>query len=378
MKVAFFIGSLNRGGTEMLLLDVCRRHRQAPFDMVVVYRNEGELSEQYHQTGVKMLRLKPKHGRYVSYLRAMRQMLKRENVDILHAQTLTNGVFSILCTKGLPTKAITTFHGFPLGHLANLMTRFVMLRSDMLFYVSNYVREWYTGKYKSGIENSYTVYNGVDFSKLDAKYEIPDFLKKIDSPQARIKDHAADDASRIRLAMIGNFVSGRSQNSLLRSIHLLISRGTRNFDFYFVGKRADSEGYLYDDCVRYAQSNDLLDNVHFVGGRGDVPAILQNIDAFVYSTEHDTFGIAVVEAMAAGIPVVANDWQVMQEITRNGQWAKLYTTDNIEAGADAIAELILHLDEYKTQALQRKQDVREAFSIDKHIDRLASLYQKLR
>ena len=81
---------------------------------------------------------------------------------------------------------------------------------------------------------------------------------------------------------------------------------------------------MYDECVTYCQQNSLLDKVSFLGSRDDVPTILQQLDAFVYATDHDTFGIGVVEAMAVGIPVFVNDWEVMTEITDNGKFATLY------------------------------------------------------
>ena len=45
MKVAFFIGSLNRGGTETLVLDTFRRKEVLPYECILIYRSEGELSE---------------------------------------------------------------------------------------------------------------------------------------------------------------------------------------------------------------------------------------------------------------------------------------------------------------------------------------------
>lgn len=61
-----------------------------------------------------------------------------------------------------------------------------------------------------------------------------------------------------------------------------------------------------------------MDKVHFMGPRSDVPELLASWDAFLYSTDHDTFGIAVVEAIAAGLPTFVNDWEVMKlQITAN-------------------------------------------------------------
>lgn len=375
MKVAYFIGSLNRGGTEMLTLDICRRHREAPYQILLVYRNEGELSEQYRQTGVRMIRLKPSKGGRLAYLFEMRRMLKREQVDVLHAQTLTNGAFALFCTLFTNIKVVNTFHGFHTSWAAMPMCHLVMAGCDALCFVSDYERRWYANHSIERRNGCFVVYNGIDFSKFDGIFEEPDFFKKIDAAQPR-KDllSSHDSAKRIRLAMIGNFVSGRSQNSLLRCIHLLYNHGYKNFDFYFVGKRAYHEPWLYDDCVKYVEQNALEGCVHFVGSRGDVPAILQHIDAFVYSTAHDTFGIAVVEAMAAGVPVVANDWEVMKEISQNGKWLRLYKTDDAQSGAEAMADLIDNISAYKAAAQQQKHEVRSTFSIENHIERLASIY----
>ncbi len=125
------------------------------------------------------------------------------------------------------------------------------------------------------------VYNGISFDKFNEKYEIPDFIKKIALPTERLK-----------MAMVGNFVSVREHYTICKFLKLLHQQGIDS-DFYFIGKKDDNEAWRYDDCVKFCNANGLNDCVHFLGTRNDVPAILQNIDAFVYSTDHDTFGIAV-------------------------------------------------------------------------------------
>lgn len=68
----------------------------------------------------------------------------------------------------------------------------------------------------------------------------------------------------------------------------------------------------------------------FLGLWDDVPSLLATMDAFVYATRHDSFGIAVVEAMASRVPTFVNDWGVMNELTKGGRYATLYKTDDIE------------------------------------------------
>jgi len=98
--------------------------------------------------------------------------------------------------------------------------------------------------------------------------------------------------------------------------------------------------HLYDDCVNYCKQNGLEYKVLFLGSRTDIPQILDQLDAFVYATDHDTFGIAVVEAMAVGVPVFVNDWEVMKEITVDGKYATLYKTKDEK---DLLREFMLFL-----------------------------------
>ena len=95
MKVAYFIGSLNRGGTETLVLDTFRRKEVAPYESILVYRKEGDLSEAYRATGVPMFRIQPT-GLKLGYIPKLRRLLRKEGVDILHTQTHLNAFLGIL------------------------------------------------------------------------------------------------------------------------------------------------------------------------------------------------------------------------------------------------------------------------------------------
>jgi glycosyltransferase involved in cell wall biosynthesis len=131
---------------------------------------------------------------------------------------------------------------------------------------------------------------------------------------------------------------------------------------------------LYNDCVKYCRQNNLLENVSFLGSRDDVPGILSQLDAFVYATDHDTFGIGVVEAMAVGIPVFVNDWMVMSEITDDGKYATLYKTKDEQ---DLLRHFLLFLQDktnYLTKAANASSFVRQKYSIEKYIEKLKQVY----
>ena len=381
MKVAYMLGSLNRGGTETLLLDVFKSADKAPYEFIGIHRKGGAYKDDFYQTKPRMLQCAPKRFGLLRYLHRLRKLLKQEGVTIVHAQQSVDGIYASLATIGTDIQVVETFHGYDIeaSRADKLINSLSIRMADAVCFVSNAQKDHYIQQYNiQKCQNKlHVVYNGVDFTKLDCEYPIPEFLTETDSAKAEIHtDHAAQQ-SGIRLAMVGNFVSGRSQSVICRSIQLLREQGVTDFDFYFIGRRNEKEPWRYDDCLRFCQENQL-NNVHFLGGRADVPAILQNIDGFVYSTDHDTFGIAVVEAMAAGVPVVVNDWVVMQEITQNGEWASLYESNNANDCARAIADFIEHREDRKQKAKLIAPVVRDEYSIERHISRLNEVYKMLK
>lgn len=369
MKVAYFIGALNRGGAESLILDICRQHKSVPYDFVCVYRHEGNMSDDFKKSGANLIQVPKKRG-YLRYLCALRKTFISEEVNIVHSQTPSNTLLLAIALLGTGIQIITTFHGYNFGHAPRRQRKIVYEVSEKILCVSNHQKQYYEHKWHLPIENKLQViYNGIDFSKIDSA--LPRDGRRYDG--------------RIRLAMVGNFVSGRSQNIIVKSIHSLYKLGICDFDFYFIGRRDDKEGWRYDNCVKYAEAHQL-GNIHFLGSRGDVPELLKTMDGFVYSTEHDTFGIAVIEAIAAGLPILVNDWPVMTEVCNLGlpetnNAIRFFRTDDVEDCADKMKELLSDITTNKkqlqTNCKQASDVVKRKYSIQKHIENLYAVYQSL-
>ncbi len=367
MKVAYFIGSLNRGGTETLVLDTFRRKEMLPYECILIYRSEGELSEAYRATGVPMFRIKPT-GFKLGYIPKLRRLLREQGVDILHTQTHLNAFLGVFCTLFSTVRLVVSFHGFMLSVLDRVYTQLALWCADASVFVSQYVRDWYLSRMLfAPRQRCYVVYNGIDFSKFDKPYETPDFLNKDDE----------ESPDTVKMVMVGNFSTARSQILLCQAIKALKERNAGDIRLFLVGKKTNADPEVFDNCVNYCRENGLLDkSVSFLGGRSDVPAILQHMDAFVYATNRDTFGIALIEAVASGLPAVVNDWDVMKEVTNNGEWASLYKTMDVKDCADKIEEFVKNKEQRKEAALRNAEAVRQRFSIENHIRNLNEVYEK--
>ena len=114
-----------------------------------------------------------------------------------------------------------------------------------------------------------------------------------------------------------------------------------------------------------------------MGSRNDVPEILKQLNAFIYSSNHDTFGIAVIEAMYAGIPVFVNDWEVMLEITDGGKHGTIYKSKNEYDLLEKFNHCLNNKEQYIEKAKVDSEWVRENYSINTHLEKLKELYADL-
>lgn len=206
------------------------------------------------------------------------------------------------------------------------------------------------------------LYNGVDFGKFELAVE------------TSIRKELGISPSALLIGSVGNFVAVRDQLTICK---FLLELKNRSIDFYFVfvGAKSESAPSLYDDCVEFCTANGLTNWVHFLGSRQDVPSILKDLDAFVYASDHDTFGIAVVEAMTVGIPVFVNDWPVMLEITENGRLASIYKTKDIDNLVEHILVYCQDSSRLLREAKQRASYIRARYSIQNHVEELKKIYE---
>ena len=100
------------------------------------------------------------------------------------------------------------------------------------------------------------------------------------------------------------------------------------------------EGDATKQILHRLASSPVADRVHFLGFRQDASAILGAADVFVFSSLMEGLGTAVLEAMAAKVPVVAFDIPPIREITNQGRVAYLVAVGNAERLAEATTAVL--------------------------------------
>jgi glycosyltransferase involved in cell wall biosynthesis len=156
------------------------------------------------------------------------------------------------------------------------------------------------------------------------------------APVALIRDAAAGaraqrEDPRPRLIMVATLELHKDHATLLKAMPA-VARAVPDVQLWLAG-----EGSQRNRLERLSASLGLTGVVTFLGSRRDVPALLGQSDAFVFSTTlEEGLGTVLIEALAAGLPVVASDVPACHETLAGGRWGTLVPPADPEALAAAL------------------------------------------
>jgi len=126
-----------------------------------------------------------------------------------------------------------------------------------------------------------------------------------------------------------------------------------------------------------AAASSAAQRIHFLGERSDVPEILAASDLFVLPSLNEGLSIAMLEAMAVGVPVVVTDVGGASDILSPGQTGWLVPSGDPTALADAIGDALSHPERARAYAERARSLVETEFSIETHARRLEALYRQV-
>jgi glycosyltransferase involved in cell wall biosynthesis len=161
---------------------------------------------------------------------------------------------------------------------------------------------------------------------------------------------------------VARFDPAKDHPTLLRAM-----RKVPNADLVLVG-----DGDLRPQMERVAHELGIGQRVHFLGRRPDIPQLLKMADLYVHASNYEGFGIAAVEAMAAGLPVVASDVPGLAEIVRGA--GLLVPPGDDEALAKAIND-VLQSSILREQLAAASQKRAADFSIERTADAFIETYK---
>lgn len=171
-------------------------------------------------------------------------------------------------------------------------------------------------------------------------------------------------------------------------IHVSNFRAVKRIDdlvsiFERVARATDARLVLVGDgpelgpAERRLRALGLRDRVVLHGHRHEVADLLAQADVFVLPSSQESFGVAALEAMACGLPVVASAVGGLPEVIDHGETGLLAPVGDVDAFAAAILDLIAHPERARGMGAAAREVARARFSMDAALDRYEDLYRRL-
>jgi glycosyltransferase involved in cell wall biosynthesis len=181
--------------------------------------------------------------------------------------------------------------------------------------------------------------------------------------------HSSDD--RV-LLFLGRITPVKHLDLLLRSYAEVAASMT---DTILVMAGPDENGHVHE-LQRLAAVLGIADKVVFTGGlqREDVPAALADADVFVYPSRHESFGLAVIEAMAAGLPVIVSDQVGLAGFVSEAK-AGIVITPKKEELASAMRSLLSNPSAAREMGRRGSDLVREKFGWESIVPKITDAYE---
>ena len=349
--VVHCVYSLGIGGQEMVILSLVTRMDRSRFTPRVLCLNEsGELAPRFVAAGVPVDVLVPAVGRSsLASLRTLRRYFRTHRPAILHTHNPVPHQYGALAHVAARVPVlIHTKHGRNqlLSARGRLYERVAGWLTDVVVPVSQDAADVALTVDRVSRRRLRLIRNGID---------IPKEIVKRDGVGWRAV-HVA------RLNVV------KDQTTLLRAARLVLDREPR-FTLDLVG-----DGEMRAELESLVDQLDLRSAVRFHGFTNDVWPHLAQADVFVLSSLSEGISITLLEAMAAGLPIVATDVGGNPEVVTHGQTGLLVPAANPEAMAGAICRLLAHPEEAARFGQAGRERVHQDFSLDKLIRQYEELY----
>ena len=300
-----------------------------------------------------------KYPPYTLALATKLAALAREHpIDILHAHyAIPHAISAYLCKQmlgdGAP-KIVTTLHGTDITLLGldesfYEITRFSLQQSDGVTAVSSYLARETQERFCTDCPAE-VIYNFIDLDRFSpAKRD----------PAVRSRYASADE---VLIGHLSNFRFVKRPQDVIRIFHRVAQQIRARL--LMIGDGPDRE-----TTERMADELGVRDRIHFLGSDNDVEELLPQLDLFLLPSEQESFGLAALEAMACGVPVIASKVGGLPELVEDGRSGYLLPLRDIEAMSARAVEILstppLHT-QLKAGARARAEDFEQAKMIDQY------------
>lgn len=365
LRVFHLIYSLETGGAEADLLAKSRVLVQAHgYDITIgCLLKRGELAAEAEAAGVRVLRPLMRGKLDASVILRLVRLIRSGRYDVVHTHMFASNLLGRLAAMLAVVPVIVSTVQLIADREAwweILVDRLLQHGTDTMIASSQAVRQSFIQR---GIRPAKiaVIHNSVDLARFDA----------VDREVARWATRQAFGwgESHFVVGTVARLEKIKGLEHLIEAAKT-VAEAIPQARFLVVG-----DGPQREDLLGQVRHLELEERCIFAGLRSDVPQILPAFDLFVLPSLSEALGIAAIEALASGVPVVASRVGGVPEVVIHGETGMLVSSGDTVQLAQAISRVAANPDEARQWAERGQKRVRRMFDVNRLADAQAGLYQ---
>jgi glycosyltransferase involved in cell wall biosynthesis len=367
LRVGFVLHVMQVAGAEVLVREIIQQLGATLEPTVFCLDAIGPLGEQLRADGVEVVCLNRKPGRDWGALWRLAREIRRRRIEVLHAHQYSPFFYAALAAGlvGARPRVILTEHGrhFP-DHVSPLRRAVNRLLLDRLADAVNAVCgfsaralcqvDGFAGRRIDVIEN------GIKLERYRPATDRAELCRRLGL-----------DPRRRHVACIARFHPVKDHTTLVRAFAPLAA-ALPDVDLLLVG-----DGPRRADLEELSAGLGVKDRVRFLGVRRDVPDLLRVADVFALTSVSEAASLTLLEAMAAGVPVVVTAVGGNPEMVRHGREGLLVPRGDVPAVTAALQQILADRDLAARLGAAGRARVEERYRLEQTVERYAALYRQL-
>jgi len=342
-KIIHVISSLRRGGRERQLAAIMANTDLDNYPSKIIYFNESQDSyiDEYDLSH-HIIKLGSKN--FILRFIELHRLIKQRQPDVVFAWGNLESIFAILLK---PFNRFVHINGSVRHGIRS--KQFSHYFRTVVLHLSQYVvANSYAGLRANNLKKGFVLYNGVDVR----------FLLALGNKQVKRKELVDVSSDTCLLISVANLVPYKDYFTVLEALKRVKTRGV-DFHYLILGN-----GPLKGDIEKYIEKCGLENNVTIVGHVENVHEYLKISDIFIHSSKGEGCSNAILEAMAAGLPVIATDTGGTSEIV-NSNFGKVFEYKNPNQLVNHLQQLMPEKERLKDMGERAKREIENKFTIKK-------------
>jgi glycosyltransferase involved in cell wall biosynthesis len=366
IRVLELLVTTSPGGGPRHVWDLARHLPRDEFELVVGAPRDGIFFDRFRELGVEVVEF-PRRRLGAPHFRLTRRAISRCRLDVVHTHGKGPGLYGRAIARWMRVPAIHTFHGLHYAGYSRLNQRLYLALERRLARWSHTIINVSRSEHLEGLglrlfrpEQSVVIVNGVDVEDTERAL--------LDSPIRR--ESLGLTAADVVIGCITRFDPVKRIELLVDALRRLRTRFPR-LVLVLVGDGGEQQRIR--QLVRAAG---LSEHVIFTGFLENPQRIHAMLDLYVAGSQKEGLPLSVLEAMAAGLAVVATDVPGHRDVVVPGETGLLVVPEDPAALAEAVAALLMDPARRKSLGQAGRERVRQEFSIRAMVDGTAAAYRR--